>query len=79
MAAVPSPEVRAAIAAKLNDLIEVVESNPQFGPTAASASLFHIWEFARLTEYMLSEVDGIRQQGYQFKHAGQIKISTLMP
>ncbi|KAL7947334.1 hypothetical protein V8C42DRAFT_317492 [Trichoderma barbatum] len=25
---------------------------------------------------MLSEVDGIREPGYQFKHAGQIKITA---
>jgi hypothetical protein len=79
MSSVPSPEVRAIIAAKLAALSQLVETNPQFDRSspAASGALFHIWDFVKRTEYMLSEVEGIRQPGYEFKHAGQIKISML--
>ncbi|KAM0254324.1 hypothetical protein ACHAQJ_006910 [Trichoderma viride] len=78
MTSVPSPEIRAAIAAKLDVLTHVVETNPNFNRSspAASGALFHIWDFVKRTEYMLSEVEGIRQPGYEFKHAGQIMITN---
>ncbi|EHK17077.1 uncharacterized protein TRIVIDRAFT_216900 [Trichoderma virens Gv29-8] len=75
MGPVPSPEVRAAIAAKLDALIQAVETNPHFSRSSSSGGLYHVWDFAQRTKYMLSEIDGIRQEGYQFKHAGQIKIT----
>lgn len=75
MAPVPSPEVRANIAAKIDALILAVEKNPDFKRTSSSGGLYHVWDFAHRTQYMLFEVDGIRQEGYEFKHAGQIKIS----
>ncbi|KAL7934457.1 hypothetical protein V8C35DRAFT_279628 [Trichoderma chlorosporum] len=75
MAPVPPPEARTGIAAKLNALTKVIESDPQFSPVPANTALYWIWDFARRTEYMLSEVDGIRQPGYEFKHKGQIKIT----
>ncbi|KAH6604306.1 hypothetical protein Trco_007752 [Trichoderma cornu-damae] len=75
MAPVPSPEILAAIAAKLDALILAVESHPQFNRAAPSGGLFHVWDFVNRTKYMLSEVDGIRQPGYRFRHEGQIKIT----
>ncbi|GFP59487.1 hypothetical protein TASIC1_0013018300 [Trichoderma asperellum] len=77
MPPVPSPEIRATIAEKLGQLSLAVETSPGFNrdSPAASGGLFHIWDFVKRTEYMLSEVEGIRQPGYEFKHAGQIKIT----
>jgi hypothetical protein len=76
---VPSPEIRAGIAEKLSLLSLAVETSPSFkrASPAASGGLYHVWDFVKRTEYMLSEVEGIRQPGYEFQHAGQIKISTL--
>ncbi|PTB72869.1 hypothetical protein M440DRAFT_1433627 [Trichoderma longibrachiatum ATCC 18648] len=34
-----------------------------------------MWDFAKRIEYMLSEVDNIRQPGYEFRLPGQIKIT----
>jgi hypothetical protein len=80
MFSVPSPEVRATIAEKLSLLSLAVETSPSFNRAspAASGGLYHVWDFVKRTEYMLSEVEGIRQPGYQFQHAGQIKISMLL-
>lgn len=75
MVAVPSPEVRANIAAKIDALILAVEKTPDFKRSSSSSGLYHVWDFAHRTQYMLFEVDGIRREGYEFKHAGQIKIS----
>ncbi|KAF3073150.1 hypothetical protein CFAM422_004718 [Trichoderma lentiforme] len=75
MAPVPSPEVRANIAAKIDALILAVEKNPDFKRASSNGGLYHVWDFAHRTQYMLFEVDGIRQEGYEFKHAGQIKIT----
>lgn len=77
MPAVPSPEVRAIIAEKLSALSLAVETSAGFdrASPAASGGLFYIWDFVKRTEYMLSEVEGIRTPGYEFQHAGQIKIS----
>ncbi|KAL6903068.1 hypothetical protein GGI43DRAFT_382343 [Trichoderma evansii] len=79
MAPVPSPEILVTIAEKLTLLSLAVETSPGFNRDSpqASGGLFHIWDFVRRTDYMLSEVEGIKQPGYQFKHAGQIKISKL--
>ncbi|KAM0458767.1 hypothetical protein ACHAPV_005756 [Trichoderma viride] len=77
MPAVPSPEVRAIIAEKLSALSLAVETSAGFdrASPAASGGLFYIWDFVKRTEYMLSEVEGIRTPGYEFQHAGQIKIT----
>ncbi|KAK1239070.1 hypothetical protein MKX08_006131 [Trichoderma sp. CBMAI-0020] len=77
MSAVPSPEVRTAIADKLSALSLAVETSAGFdrASPAASGGLFHVWDFVKRTEYMLSEVEGIRTPGYEFRHAGQIKIT----
>ncbi|RFU72227.1 hypothetical protein TARUN_10027, partial [Trichoderma arundinaceum] len=56
--------------------IQAVEAHPQFNRAAPSGGLFHIWDFVKRTEYMLSEVEGIRQPGHQFTLAGQIKITA---
>lgn len=79
MPAVPSPEIRATIAEKLSALSLAVETSPGFDRASpqASGGLFFIWDFVKRTEYMLSEVEGIRTPGYEFKHAGQIKISKF--
>ncbi|KAL6694657.1 hypothetical protein J3F84DRAFT_377544 [Trichoderma pleuroticola] len=74
MAPVPSSEVRANIAAKIDALIMAVERNPHFR-TSSSGGLHHVWDFAHRTQYMLFEIDGIRREGYEFRHAGQIKIT----
>ncbi|KAL9469142.1 hypothetical protein ACSS6W_010836 [Trichoderma asperelloides] len=54
---VPSPEIRATIAEKLGQLSLAVETSPGFNrdSPAASGGLFHIWDFVKRTEYMLSE------------------------
>ncbi|KAL6871910.1 hypothetical protein J3F83DRAFT_713790 [Trichoderma novae-zelandiae] len=78
MAAIPPPETRASIASKLATLIQTIEADPAFDRTSPSASggLFHVWDFAKRTDYMLSEVDNIRQPGYEFRFPGQIKITA---
>lgn len=79
MPTVPSPEIRTTIAEKLSALSLAVETSPGFDPASpqASGGLFYIWDFVKRTEYMLSEVEGIRTPGYEFQHAGQIKISKF--
>lgn len=74
MSNIPSPETRTAISSKLTTLIQTIESDPAFDRSSPSG-LFHMWDFAKRTEYMLSEVDNIRQPGYEFRLPGQIKIS----
>ncbi|TFB00602.1 hypothetical protein CCMA1212_007276 [Trichoderma ghanense] len=78
MPPIPSPETRTAISSKLATLIQTIESDPSFDRTSpsAGAGLFHMWDFAKRTEYMLSEVENIRQPGYEFRLPGQIKITA---
>ncbi|KAH0495747.1 hypothetical protein TgHK011_009278 [Trichoderma gracile] len=78
MSSIPSPETRTAISSKLTSLIQTIESDPSFDRSSpsSSAGLFHMWDFAKRTEYMLSEVDNIRQPGYEFRLPGQIKIAA---
>ncbi|EGR46507.1 uncharacterized protein TRIREDRAFT_109729 [Trichoderma reesei QM6a] len=75
MSNIPSPETRTAISSKLTTLIQTIESDPAFDRSSPSG-LFHMWDFAKRTEYMLSEVDNIRQPGYEFRLPGQIKITA---
>ncbi|KAL7921084.1 hypothetical protein ACQKWADRAFT_314361 [Trichoderma austrokoningii] len=77
MPTIPSPNIRAGIAAKLSALSLAIEASPDFNRAAPtlSAGLFHIWDFVKRTEYMLSEVDGIRQPGHVFQRGGVIKIT----
>ncbi|KAL7913376.1 hypothetical protein GGI35DRAFT_437268 [Trichoderma velutinum] len=71
----PPPEALAGIAAKQMALVQVIESDSQFSRTPSNSILYWVWEFANRTVYMLSEIDGIRQPGYQFQYQGQIKIT----
>lgn len=71
MPPLPSPEIRQEIYDRLDQLVKVLESHPQWTPPSPPRGLYYIWDFVCRSRYIMSELDNIAA-GRPTKHPEQI-------
>ncbi|KAL2020355.1 hypothetical protein VTK56DRAFT_8484 [Thermocarpiscus australiensis] len=67
----PDPQARLTASTRLTALIDELASHPQMRPPTVHPTLYHVWDFANRTRYMLSELDTIAA-GRPVQHPEQI-------
>ncbi|KAK4124005.1 hypothetical protein N657DRAFT_645620, partial [Parathielavia appendiculata] len=67
----PPLTARQAVSTKLTALTDAIAAHPQMQPPNRHPTLFHIWDFAMRTNYILSELDNI-EAGRAVQHPEQI-------
>jgi hypothetical protein len=67
----PDSQLRDNITAKLADLIKTIEAHPSWIPPQPHKGLYHVWDFANRTWYIMTELDNIRD-GRPLRYPEQI-------
>lgn len=55
----PDPAVRETITARLAELVDAVLAHPQMQPPNRNPTLYHVWDFAMRTKYIVSELENV--------------------
>lgn len=67
----PPKAARDRVGTCLAELVDAIQAHPQFQPPAPHSTLFHTWDFAMRTSYILSELDNV-EAGRQVAKPDQI-------
>ncbi|KXX79824.1 hypothetical protein MMYC01_203302 [Madurella mycetomatis] len=55
----PDPAVREATTARLAEFVDAVLAHPQMQPPNRNPTLYHVWDFAMRTKYIVSELENV--------------------
>lgn len=67
----PGPPLRQTLSTRLKALADAITAHPQMQPPHRHPTLYHTWDFAMRTHYILSELDNILA-GRPIQHPAQV-------
>lgn len=71
MVPVPDAQAQEAIIAKFDTLVRSIENHEAWTPPKPHPTLFHIWNFVKGSQYIMTELENIRH-GRPVQHPNQI-------